>query len=1521
MSYPVLYFPIMFNSLHSQLIKRMTMSLLSALIFIPATFSASKVEINGLNFNLDSDSGTTELTFQYQESTSNYSALSAINVPETVEYDGVTYTVTSIGPWALNRVKTSSISLPATLKSIGKESMAVISNVKELIIPDGVSDIGDNAFMRSDIERLILPDSLSSLAYGVCAEMEKLKFIRLGKKLSSIGGEAFNYTYNIDTIECHAVNPPVLISGRSSTFTSSVMSSAVLLVPEESINAYSSNSDWKSFNNIRVLEDPKEDIENDSFLKFIFNDNDLTAELTFEHQESTLNYAQASAIEIPETITKDGKNYKVTGIGPWALNRIKASSVSIPGSVKIIRKESLARTSAIKEILIPEGVERIEDNAFMGSSIERISLPNSLKELGYGVCAEMKNLKYIRLGESLESIGGEAFNYTSHIDTIECLAPYPPKFMNGRGPSFTSSTLESAVLLVPDEYINTYARHSVWGKFKNIKPAESKILSSDKLPVYDGKVLINQLYYYLYPETRTATVTYQLYQDENNYRYLESILIPARFIHEGIEYTVTKVGSSAFDRCYDVNYIAIPETVTEIEKDGFCSNRSLTEVIIGDNVTAIGYGAFAYNYHLENLTIGAGVKSIGGEAFNYDTAIKNITIHATTPPSFKDWGNFSSSTYQNATLYVPAGCRSTYANADGWSDFSNIREINSLRVQIDNIWYELNTESHTGFVTYESLNSTSNYRSIERVTIPESVNYDGTYYKITAIGEHAFNHSLLSAIELPSSISEIGIAAFSNITTAIEKLIIPSSVSKIGDLAFAGSNISEIDFNDGVTDLGYGICSGMKSLKRITLGTSLKTIGNGAFQNSPAITEIFSNQTVPPTFSAESNDPFSNTVYQKATLRVPQESVDKYKSAGIWKKFNRIFPPKSEPVSYCYDGIYYLLDSEENTAAVDYESSETGKNYSSLAYKSLPESIEKDGTLFTVTAIGESAFAGAGVLASIGIPSTVTSISANAFTDAAALNSITCYATVPPVLENEGIEVFDLITRSAATLYVPAESINLYKKATGWSAFSDIQSIGSVKIGSVYYHINQETHTASTTYQVYQSAENYGKMKSVMIPESFIWDGEEYTVTGIGASSFDRCYEISYFDIPNSVTEIETDGFCSNHSLKHVVIGESVTRIGYGAFAFNYSLETLTLGSNVKTLGGEAFNYDYKLKKITCLAENPPVMEPGRSSTFSSYSYSDGVLYVPRGCVDRYKESDWNRFSDIREIEDQSVNVDGNNYLVDYEKNEASATYSEYNSRSNYQDIESLELPSSVTATSATSRAGTVYKLTGIGEHAFNHSSVRKLVIPETVKTIGRVAFANLDNLTEVIIPESVKSIGDNAFCNNKSMTRVLTGNGVDSIGYGSFAMNRSLKTVDLGKNLRFIGGESFSHCDAIEEILVRADVPPTIEDGNISAFSSRTYRTAVLYVGNDYIEDYRKADGWALFSNIRPIETYSSVDWIETPGTGSDITFGDIDPDSHITVYSVDGRMVFKGKKSSFVPVSGVYLVVSGNRTVKCVF
>ena len=98
---------------------------------------------------------------------------------------------------------------------------------------------------------------------------------------------------------------------------------------------------------------------------------------------------------------------------------------------------------------------------------------------------------------------------------------------------------------------------------------------------------------------------------------LSSIVIPN---------SVTSIGISAFNGCYSLPSITIPDSVTSIGISAFNSCYSLSAISIPDSVTSIGSYAFNYCYSLSAITIPGGVTSIGDSTFNSCRSLSSITI-------------------------------------------------------------------------------------------------------------------------------------------------------------------------------------------------------------------------------------------------------------------------------------------------------------------------------------------------------------------------------------------------------------------------------------------------------------------------------------------------------------------------------------------------------------------------------------------------------------------------------------------------------------------------------------------------------------------------------------------------------------------------------------------------------------------------------------------------------------------------------------------------------------------------------
>ena len=255
-------------------------------------------------------------------------------------------------------------------------------------------------------------------------------------------------------------------------------------------------------------------------------------------------------------------------------------------------------------------------------------------------------------------------------------------------------------------------------------------------------------------------------------------------------------------------------------------------------------------------------------------------------------------------------------------------------------------------VTYR-LNLSQNYASVydcdktlKSVVIPASVDYGGESYPVRKVGLSAFSEcKTLVSIELPDGITDIEDRAFYE-CRALVSLDLPDELSSIGDYAF-------------------GWCTSMKS---ICFPANLGSLGSDVFYKVD-LEEIHSLASTPPTCQ---DDTFTGYIYLNAKLYVPEGSENAYRNAKGWDNFyNRI----------AIDGVVYLLDWDERTAAVVYYTDEIGDAV-------VCESMEKDGIEFVVTRIEDNAFDYCDSLTSIVIPNTVTYIGAFAFRSCNNLESV-----------------------------------------------------------------------------------------------------------------------------------------------------------------------------------------------------------------------------------------------------------------------------------------------------------------------------------------------------------------------------------------------------------------------------------------------------------------------------------------------------------------------------------------------------
>ena len=119
---------------------------------------------------------------------------------------------------------------------------------------------------------------------------------------------------------------------------------------------------------------------------------------------------------------------------------------------------------------------------------------------------------------------------------------------------------------------------------------------------------------------------------------------------------------------------------------------------------------------------------------------------------------------------------------------------------VDGIYYVVNSDGKTVYVTYKDTNYNSYSGS---VVIPPTVTYRGTTYSVTSIGDRAFyNCSGLTSVTIPSSVTSIGHYAFSD-CSGLTSVTISNSVTSIGNFAFYNcSGLTSVTIPNSVTSIG-----------------------------------------------------------------------------------------------------------------------------------------------------------------------------------------------------------------------------------------------------------------------------------------------------------------------------------------------------------------------------------------------------------------------------------------------------------------------------------------------------------------------------------------------------------------------------------------------------------------------------------------------------------------------------------------------------------------------------------------------
>ena len=522
--------------------------------------------------------------------------------------------------------------------------------------------------------------------------------------------------------------------------------------------------------------------------------------------------------------------YAVTGIGDCSDTTIVIPSEYNGLPVIAITEGAFKSNQKIIEVIVPDSVLLIEDEAFSYSKkLTKVELGNGVVEIGMSF-AGCDGLTTITIPASVTTIDTLAFYLAKNMESIE---------VDG-GNSIYSSL--DGILYNKDKTTLEYCPPKI-AKADIIIPSSVTTISS--------------------------------------YSFVDCVTVKTITMSNGVQ----TLENSAFSKCKNLESIVMSNNITKIQNYAFEGCSSLKSCVVPNGVTWIYPYVFRNCTSLEWIYISKNIEMIYYDPFEGCSALQTVYFGGTEA----EWNaiRYSDSMPSYAGINIvfeydmPCShetvideAREPTCTTTGLSEGSHCVGCSKIFIQqniIDKLGHDFNdekcircdtkypkglklklAENGTEYIVsgYDGNNS--------EIIIPEK--YNGL--KITSIKSDAFNGCRsLTNVTIGNSIIEIGSYAFAycsslkNIVigenvkiignaaflscTSLESIIIPNSVLNIGESAFSySSKLKHVTFGDNVETIGNCAFRYCESLVSAILPNSVITIGNEAFSGCKALVKV-----------------------------------------------------------------------------------------------------------------------------------------------------------------------------------------------------------------------------------------------------------------------------------------------------------------------------------------------------------------------------------------------------------------------------------------------------------------------------------------------------------------------------------------------------------------------------------------------------------------------------------------------------------------------------------------------------------
>lgn len=538
--------------------------------------------------------------------------------------------------------KITSISLPESLEAITSIPLHNCPNfTKYTVHPDNKHfSATDGILYNYDKTTIVsyppgktgevftVPNSVTVIGESAFCYNEHLTRINLGYKITEIGTGAFASCTKITSFD---IPDSVTTMGQSVFNGCSSLSNVVL---SENLTGLEGRVFGKcpSLINLTIPRSVSS-INGESF-----RDSNNLSNLTVDPANETF-IAKDNVIFTKDMKTLVAASHYLTGhytvpegveyLGNDCLSWGNLESITLPSTLKSMGYEALCCIWNLDELTIPEGVTEMDHGALRSNRFESIVLPKSLKIIPTSLLYDCDELTSVTISPGTTVIGSHAFAYDKKLS--EVVIPYSVNTI--KSTAFIDCISLKEITLT--DCVKTIEKDAFKG--------------CDNLTIHCCKGSVAEKY-----------------AIDNGIKY-KNIDKPEYIIEEGILYgyggdnasfaipsTVTEIAPNAFSGCTSLASVTIPDSVTVIGNSAFRDCTSLTSVTVPSSVTAIDDYAFWGCTSLSSVNIPDSVTFIGNRAFRDCTSLREITL----PDSLTYIGGYIFANCPDITVHCNEG---TYA--------------------------------------------------------------------------------------------------------------------------------------------------------------------------------------------------------------------------------------------------------------------------------------------------------------------------------------------------------------------------------------------------------------------------------------------------------------------------------------------------------------------------------------------------------------------------------------------------------------------------------------------------------------------------------------------------------------------------------------------------------------------------------------------------------------------------------------------------------------------------------------------